>query len=65
MRSGIYYRHDGKWNSAISRGNVLMMRIDLLMDSSGVTQPDKTEFYRRLAEFVLVFTLSGAAIVAI
>ncbi len=42
-----------------------MMRIDLLMDSSGVTQPDKTEFYRRLAEFVLVFTLSGAAIVAI
>ncbi len=41
-----------------------MMRIDLLMDS-GVTHPDKTEFYRRLAEFVLVFTLSGAAIVAI
>ena len=46
-----------------------MMRIDLLMDS-GVTHPDdKTgfyhQFYHHLAEFVLVFTLSGTAMVAI
>ena len=47
----------GQWDLAISRGNVLMMRTDLLMDS-GETQSDKTEFYHHLVEFVLVFTLS-------